>query len=30
MHGEELQKFIPAVGRFPPELRGVAKKILMP
>jgi tripartite-type tricarboxylate transporter receptor subunit TctC len=30
MHGEELQKFIAAVGRFPPELRGKAKTILMP
>ena len=30
MHGEELQKFIAAVGAFPPELRGKAKKILIP
>jgi tripartite-type tricarboxylate transporter receptor subunit TctC len=30
MPGEELQKFIAAVGGFPPELRGKAKTILMP
>jgi tripartite-type tricarboxylate transporter receptor subunit TctC len=30
MHGEELQKFIAAVDRFPPELQAKAKKILMP
>jgi tripartite-type tricarboxylate transporter receptor subunit TctC len=30
MPGEELQGFIAAVGGFPPELRGKAKKILMP
>ncbi len=30
MHGDELQKFIAAVGGFPPELRGKAKTILMP
>ena len=29
MPGEELHKFIAAVGGFPPELRDKAKKILM-